>query len=167
MFQTLDLYPELLEIKKHFKDIKEEVFSLQNKMLPIEDYRVETNVWNVFPLLPELEDRTVIPDEIWRNNQKLAPITTKLLSSIKPIEAYSFSSLNPSGHIRAHRHENACVTASLCLQDGGDSYIVVNGVKAAFKTNEILIFDYTQEHEVFNNGTQDRIVLLMLLKNRG
>lgn len=167
MFQELDLYPELLEIKKHFEDIKQEAFSLMDEMFSINDFRVESNVWNVFPLLPEVEDRSVVPDVIWKRNQQLAPLTTKLLSSIKSLEAYSFSTLKPSGHILPHVHENPYVTASLCLQDGGDSYMVVNGVKADFKTEDFLIFDYTQEHEVVNNGTQDRIVLLLLLKNRG
>jgi aspartyl/asparaginyl beta-hydroxylase (cupin superfamily) len=166
MFQTLELYPELLEIKNHFKEIKDEVFSLNDKMFSIQDYRVNTNVWNVFPLLPEEEDRAIVSDEVWKKNQLLAPLTTSILSSISCLEAYSFSSLKPSGHIRPHKHENPYITASLCIQDGGDSYMVVNGIKSTFKTEEILIFDYTQEHEVFNNGTQDRIVLLMLLKNR-
>lgn len=166
VFQTLELYPELKEVKNSFKEIKEEAFSLKTKMFPLNDYRVSTNVWNIFPLLPEKEDRGLFSDEVWKKNQLLAPKTSKILSSIASVEAYMFSSLEPKGHIGLHKHENPFVTAALCLQDGGDSCIIVNGIKAPFRTGEVLIFDYTQDHEVFNHGIQDRIVLLMLLKNR-
>lgn len=165
-FQTLELYPELFAVNDHFEEIKEEVFSLKSKMFPISDHRVDSNVWNVFPLLPEEEDRIVIPDEVWKKNQLLAPKSTQILSSISGLKAYSFSSLKPKGHIRPHKHDNPYVTAILCIQDGGNSYIRVEGEKMQFQNRQILIFDYTKEHEVFNNGTEDRIVLLMLLDNR-
>jgi aspartyl/asparaginyl beta-hydroxylase (cupin superfamily) len=166
MFQTLEFYPELKVVKNHFKEIKEEVLSLRSKMTYINDVRVDTDVWNIFPLLPEEEDRSVISEEIWKNNQLLAPKSTKILSSIEALKAYSFSSLSVGGHIRPHKHDNNFVTAILCIQDGGNSYIIVKDEKKNFKNNEILVFDYKQEHEVYNKGNNDRIVLLMLLENR-
>jgi aspartyl/asparaginyl beta-hydroxylase (cupin superfamily) len=165
-FQTLERYPELQEVMQQFEAIRREALSLKSQMIPLNDERVDANVWSVFPLLPEEEDRVVIPEYLWKKNQRLAPKTTRILSSISSLLAYSFSSLKPNGHIRPHVHENPYVTATLCLQDGGDSYIVVNGEKAQFKSGEMIIFDYRQEHEVINLGTDDRVVLLMLLENR-
>lgn len=165
VFQTLEVYPELQIISNHFDEIKEEVISLKSKMMYVNDIRIATNVWNIFPLLPE-EDRVVFSEEVLREFQRLAPKSTEILSSIHTLKAYSFSSLSPGGHIRPHKHDNHYVTAILCLQDGGDSHIIVAGEKAQFKNGEIVIFDYTKEHEVFNNGKEDRIVLLMLLDNR-
>lgn len=166
IFQPLDLYPELHTVTDHFEEIKAEARSLRTRMVPICDDRVDLNVWNIFPLLPEEEDRVVVPDTVWQENQKQAPKTTQILSGLGSLKAFIFSSLEPQGHIRLHKHDNPYVTAILCLQDGGNSYIVVNGEKKQFKTGEILIFDYTQRHEVFNKGTEDRVVLLMLLENR-
>ena len=165
-FQTLDLYPELKGVIDHFDEIEKEGNSIRSQMTVLNDFRVETDVWNVFPLLPEEEDRVVIPESLWKHNQYLAPKTTELLSEIPSLLAYSFSSLRPKGHIGLHTHDNPYVTAILCLDDGGDSYIIVNGEKARFKTGETIIFDYRLEHEVFNKGTRDRMVLLMLLENK-
>ncbi|WP_298315512.1 aspartyl/asparaginyl beta-hydroxylase domain-containing protein [uncultured Aquimarina sp.] len=166
MFQTSDLYPELIGIKQHLDSIKEEALLVRNQMSAIEDQRVELDVWNVFSLLPEEEDKVIVSDETWKTNQKLAPISTKILSEIEGLKAYAFSCLAPGGHIRPHKHNNPYVTAILCIQDGGDSYIKVEGEKKKFKNGEFIIFDYTKEHEVYNNGSSDRIVLLILLDNR-
>ena len=166
MFQALEFYPELKAVRNHFQEIKEEILSLRSKMTYINDIRVNTDVWNIFPLLPEEEDRSIISEEIWKKNQLLAPKSTKLLSSIEALKAYSFSSLSVGGHILPHKHENKFVTAILCIQDGGNSYIIVEDEKKKFKNNQILVFDYTKEHEVYNKGNNDRIVLLMLLENR-
>ena len=115
VFQTLEVYPELQIISNHFDEIKEEVISLKSKMMYVNVIRVATNVWNILALLPEEEDRVAVPDQILKNNQLLVPKSTKLLSSIDTLKAYSFSSLSPGVHIRPHKHENSFVTAILCF----------------------------------------------------
>lgn len=166
VFQKLELYPELQKVLDNYEEIKEELFALKSKMICLNDVRVNKNVWNIFPLLPEEEDRIAFSEDVYKKNQLQAPKATKVLSSINSLKAYCFSSLSPKGHIRPHKHDNLNVTAILCFQDGGNSFIKVNGKKAKFKNKEFIIFDYTKVHEVFNNGLEDRIVLLMLLDNR-
>ncbi len=117
-------------------------------------------------MLPEDEDRQVLPHDTWCANRRLVPKTTEILAAVPALEAYAFSALKPNGHIRPHRHTNAFVTAALCLQHGGNSYIVVGGERRDYRDGELIIFDYTLEHEVFNLGSKERIVLLMLLDNR-
>lgn len=135
-------------------------------MTDIHDSRAGPGAWRVLALLPENEDRQVVPEGTWRANRRLVPKTTEILAAVPRLEAYAFSALEPNGHIRPHRHTNAFVTAALCLQHGGNSYIVVGGERREYRDGEMIVFDYTLEHEVFNRGPKERIVLLMLLDNR-
>lgn len=165
-FHPPELYPEINEIAAHFSVIRAEALAARAAMAVMEDNRVRPGVWHVLPLLPEEEDRSAIPEEVWRANRRLAPRSTAILSSIPGLKAFAFSSLAPGGHIQSHKHESPCVTAALCLQDGGDSYLLVAGERRDYRDGEVIIFDYTLEHEVFNLGDGERIVLLVLFDNR-
>lgn len=166
-FQPLGLYPELEQIASRYEVIRDEALAARAAMMNILDSRARPGTWRVLPLLAENEDRGVVPDSICRANRCLAPETTKMIRATLPrVEAYSFSALEANGHIRPHRHTNLFVTAALCLQDGGNSYIVVDGRRRQYRDGEVIVFDYTLQHEAFNLGPNARIVLLMLLDNR-
>ena len=165
-YQSIELYPELESICDQFEIIRYEALAVRSAMIDIHDNRVSPGQWRVLVLLPENEDRQVSPEDIWMANRRLVPETTKILTAVPSLEAYTLSTLEPNGHIRPHRHKNAFVTAALCLQNGGDSCIVVDGKRHDYHDGEVIIFDYTLEHEVFNFGAKERIVLLMLFDNR-
>lgn len=149
-----------------FEMIRDEALAARPAMTEIHDSRARAGAWRVLALLPENEDRQAVPEHTWRANRLRAPKTSELLAAVPGMEAYAFSALEPNGHIRPHRHTNAFVTAALCLQHGGNSYIVVAGERREYRDGEVIVFDYTLEHEVFNLGPDERIVLLMLLENR-
>jgi hypothetical protein len=165
-FHCLELYPELAEVSAQFDAIRTEILPLRSAMTEVTDDRVQPGAWRILPLLAEAEDRAAVPDQFCLANRRLAPRSAQILSAVPELHAYSFSALAPGGHIRLHRHRNPFVTAALCLQDGGASYIVVAGERQDFRTRETIIFDYTMEHEVVNLGPAERVILLMLLNNR-
>ncbi len=165
-FQSASGYPELSLVLDNFNRIYREANLSYTKLVTVNDSRNHSNAWHVLPLKVERDDKTVMSDTLCQSNQHLAPDTSALLSAIPAIKAYAFSILQPTGHILPHAHEHPFVTAMLCLQDGGDAFIRIDGESRYFKTGELIIFDYTHIHEVINNGAQDRIVLLMLLENR-
>lgn len=166
-FQPLGLYPELESIAARYEVIRDEALAAKSAMTDIHDSRARPGVWSVLPLLAEKEDREVVSQGVCRANRCLAPRTTEIIRAALPsVEAYAFSALEANGHIRPHRHANAFVTAALCLQDGGNSYIVVDGKRRDYRDGEVVVFDYTLEHEVFNLGPNERIVLLVLVDNR-
>lgn len=165
-FHHLSNYPELLEILSCKDTFQQEILHLRNSMKCIIDSRINVEKWRVLPLLPEEEDKTFVDEVELQKLRTLVPKTVSILKHKPFLKAYAFSLLEPGGHINPHRHLNPYVTASLCLEDGGNSYIRVENEKRRYKTGEILIFDYTMEHEVFNNGRNDRLVLLMLLENK-
>jgi len=165
-FQSASRYPELLTVLKHFSQIHSDALAANEKQIAVNDSRIQSTAWQVLPLLVEPEDKTVMSDTLCQKNRRHTAATCAMLDAIPTIKAYAFSTLQPGGHILPHHHDNPFVTAMLCLQDGGDAFIRVNTEQKYFAQGEVIIFDYTQIHEVKNNGHEDRIVLLMLLENR-
>lgn len=164
-FYSIDLYPEIGEIIQHIDMLQDEAMSVIEHMTTIQDSRINSEKWLVLPLKPEEEDKNFISDTALEETRKLAPKTVSLLDKYN-LHAYAFSVLKPGGHILPHRHSNPYVTASVCLSDGGNSYIKVNKDEKRYISNEVIIFDYTQLHEIYNQGNEDRLVLLLLLDNR-
>lgn len=117
----------------------------------------------ILPLRPEAEDRTVYPEELYSRACALAPETTRLVSAVPYVVAFAYSRLQPGKHIPLHEHWNPHLVAILCLQNGGSSHIIVDGQRRDFHDGELLIFDYTLPHESTNEGTDERIVLLMIM----
>jgi beta-hydroxylase len=164
--ESLDNYPELTNIQRHWKTIRDEAIVSRRFSIPILDGRSANGLWKVLPLKTEPEDQIVISDELCLKNRKVAPRTVELLESIHSVQAYSFSFLSSGGRIKPHRHQNPFVTASLCLQSGENSYMFVDGEQRNFQDGEFLVFDYRRLHEVANEGSSERISLLILLELR-
>ncbi|NRB37250.1 MAG: aspartyl/asparaginyl beta-hydroxylase domain-containing protein [Pseudomonadales bacterium] len=165
-FHSASLYPELNTLTCQFDQICAEAFSAYNNLTQVNDSRIHSTAWQVLPLCVEPEDDGVMSESLCQKNRLQAVQTCAIMQGLPAIKAYAFSLLQPDGHILPHSHDNAFVTAMLCLQDGGNAFIRVNGEVQYFRTGELIIFDYSQLHEVQNNGFKDRIVLLMLLENR-
>lgn len=165
-FLSPTLYPELDTLQTHFAQIRAEALACRSSMIDIADGRTAAGAWHILPLLAEKEDRVVFSDAQCAANRLLVPRTIEILSAIPGLHAYAFSVLDPGQKILPHRHVNPFVTAAFCLQEGGDAYLLVNGERRTFYDEETIIFDYTQEHEIVNNGVQERIVLLLLMNNR-
>lgn len=166
VFESLDTYPELLPVQQNWQTIREEAIASLSHTIEICDSRVRPNMWEVLPLMPEVEDREVIPKSVVQKSRQLAPKTVQLVECLPNIHAYAFSILKPGGHIRLHQHENPFVTATLCLQTDGHSYIKVAQECQDFREGEFIIFDYRLLHEVLNDAKGDRIVLLILLDKK-
>jgi aspartyl/asparaginyl beta-hydroxylase (cupin superfamily) len=166
-FQSPEAYPELGPVHAAWKTIRAEALAALERMTPIRDDRSSPGTWKILPLLPEEEDRGVVPDEVCRQSRTLAPETIRIVeSSIPNIKGYALSALRPGGHIRPHSHTNPYVTASLCLHGGNGCHLLVGGRRQAFQDGGLIVFDYTLTHEVLHCGHEARVVLLMLLDNR-
>jgi len=135
-------------------------------MSDVTDRRVSASEWTVLPLWVEDDDRNVFPDELCEKNRRLAPLTVRLVEALGPVEASSFSSLAPGATIAKHRHHRPFATASLCLGGDENATIRVAGKSRRYANGGWIIFDYTQPHEVVNEGKEARVVLLVLLERR-
>ena len=163
-FEPAEAYPELPELAANWRTIRDEALLSIAAMMTITDSRAEAGEWKILPLMVQDEDRCVVSDESCAAFRRFAPQTVKLAAGIPALRAYAFSLVEPYGRIKAHRHRNPFVSASLCLQGGGHSEIVVDGDRREFHDGEIVIFDYRRLHEVVNHGDKPRIALIVALE---
>jgi hypothetical protein len=102
------------------------------------------------------------------DNMKEAPVTAGVIKSIENAVSnvhgtIKFSVLEPGSHIAPHcGPTNARLRLHLGLQTDPGACIVVAGEECrAWQDGEAFVFDDSFEHEVFHNGTQNRIILIL------
>ncbi len=97
-------------------------------------------------------------------NSRQAPYTAELLSRVPEIQTAWFSILSPGYHIPPHTGvTKGIVRAHLGLlipKDSDNCWIRVDDQTRVWRPGEIFVFDDTYEHEVFNNTSEERVILL-------
>jgi len=97
-------------------------------------------------------------------NCKQAPVTTRILESVPQLQTAWFSILGPGYHIPAHRGVTKGILRAhlglLIPKDAENCYMRVAHTKNVWRPGEIFVFDDTYDHEVFNNTTDERVILL-------
>ncbi len=166
MYQSPEAYPQLAPFIERWAAMRDEALALSDRMLTVNDDRAAAGTWRALPLRVEEEDRGVVPQALLLRNRTLAPATAATMERASGILACSFSALAPGARIRRHVHHQPHVTASLCLQADPGAQIIVDGARRDYVAGEVQVFDYTLPHEVVNPGPRERIVLLLLMKNR-
>lgn len=93
-----------------------------------------------------------------------APFTAELLSRVPNIQIAMFSILSPGFHIRAHRGvTKGVLRAHLGLiipKHAEQCRIRVGDQIKVWQPGELFVFDDTYEHEVWNETTEERVILL-------
>ena len=144
----------------------EEGMEALGAMVPVDDGRSWAGAWRALPLRVEQEDLVIMPEAACQANREIVPRSAAVLLQSNRIVACAFSALAPGGRIAPHRHRHPYVTASLCLADGGGSFIIAGGERRSYQPGEWIVFDYRALHEVVNSGDGIRLVVLLLLQNR-
>jgi ornithine lipid ester-linked acyl 2-hydroxylase len=97
-------------------------------------------------------------------NCRQAPVTTRLLEAVPNLQTAWFSILSPGYHIPAHRGViKGIVRAHLGLiipKDAEKCRLRVGDTINVWRPGEIFVFDDTYEHEVWNDTTEERVILL-------
>jgi ornithine lipid ester-linked acyl 2-hydroxylase len=98
------------------------------------------------------------------NNCAKAPITTALLEKVPNLQISWFSILSPGYHIPPHRGvTKGIVRAHLGLiipADAEKCRIRVGDQIRVWKPGEIFVLDDTYEHEVWNDTSEERVILI-------
>jgi ornithine lipid ester-linked acyl 2-hydroxylase len=93
-----------------------------------------------------------------------APFTASLLSHVPNIQTAWFSILAPNYRIPPHRGvTKGIVRAHLGLiipQDAEKCWLRVDDQIKVWRPGEVFVFDDTYEHEVHNDTTEERVILL-------
>ena len=91
------------------------------------------------------------------------PRTTEVLESIPRLDRtsfVSFSALNPNTVIVPHvGPQNGILRVHLAVVAPGKAYIRVGTKIHAWEEGEVMVFDETFEHQVYNGGDHTRVVL--------
>lgn len=158
-------FSELAVVQARWRELRDEAVSALTLVGP--RLGIDSSQTYILPLVAEAQDRDLIPDAVCAEARALSPLAMSLTSEVPYAIGCAFSRLTPGKHIAPHYHATPYLTAILCLDDGGGgSHILVDGQRRDFVNGELTIFDYTLEHESRNEGTRDRIVLLLLIDPR-
>jgi beta-hydroxylase len=98
----------------------------------------------------------------WMENCVFCPLTAGLLSKLHGVVHAGFSRLAPGTRIAPHiGYTNAVLRLHLGLLGGEGCGLRVGGEQRTWREGECLLFDDTVEHEAWNGGGRDRVVLLV------
>ena len=131
--------------------------------------------------LPRFQDISpdqyrISPDDLWRTfvlcgfgqrfqlARRLCPETSRLLDTVPRLENAFFSILAPGKHIPSHRGvTKGMVRAHVGLEVPADAErcrMLVGDAVCVWREGELVFFDDTYPHEVWNETSEERAVLL-------
>jgi beta-hydroxylase len=161
-YPDTDSFPELDEIRKHWKEIREEAIALsESGMIKAPDRNNDLG-FNSFFNKGWTRFYLKWYDDNHPSAEKYTPFTTKLLHGIPSVKAAMFANLPPGGVLREHRDPYAgSLRYHLGLVTPNDDacYIMVDGKKYSWRDGEDVVFDETFLHEAHNETDHQRIIL--------
>lgn len=160
------LFPWVAELEAQWRDIRAEL----DKVL---QYR---------HLIPRFQDVSadqyrISPDDQWKTfilygfgyrsplNCGLCPKTAALLQKIPGLQTAFFSILAPGKHVPRHKGITKgvlrCHLGLVVPRERQQCYMDVGGVRCVWEEGQALVFDDRYPHEVHNDTTEERVVLLI------
>jgi aspartyl/asparaginyl beta-hydroxylase (cupin superfamily) len=157
-------WTELLEnnwssIRKEFEDILAFHESLPNLQEIQQEQKVlnQDSKWKTFFLYGFGIKATL--------NCQSCPVTTSILEQIPGMKTAFFSVLSPYKHIPTHKGIfKGFIRSHLGLiipGQAGDCVMRIENEQINWKEGKVVVFDDTFEHEVWNNTSETRVVLLI------
>lgn len=111
--------------------------------------------WSWFPLFGE--------GEAPERHRLRCPATARACAAVPGLVNAGFSLLRPGTHLYPHRGElEGVLRCHLALRvPCGDVAIRIGGETRGWEAGRCLVFDDTYEHEAWNRGASERVVLLV------
>jgi len=103
------------------------------------------------------------------HNCRLCPITTRLLEQIPGLQMAGFSRLAPGTHIKPHCGYDGwaqyVLRCHLALKVNEKCSLRVGPETRSWEAGKTLVFCDATEHEAWNHGSEERVVLLLDFRN--
>lgn len=153
------------DLKDNWKTIRDEGLKLTDQMTPLKGELFFSSL--------------IIKDDSWKKMylkwygdvepslQETCPVTSSILQKYPEIHLAMFSYLKKGGRIYPHAGPfRGCIRVHVGLQTPNDDncYIKIGKEKYSWRDGEVVAFDDTYRHEVYNNTKQDRLILFMDLE---
>lgn len=164
-FLDTALFPFLKEFEDRWQEMRDEaaeIVKLREHIPGFQDispdqYRIATaNNWKTFVLFGF--------GQRLQKNCKQAPVTAEILGRVPHVQTAWFSILAPGYHIPAHTGvTKGILRAHLGLiipKDRQKCRIRVGDQIRAWEAGKVIVLDDTYEHEVWNDTTEERVILL-------
>jgi aspartyl/asparaginyl beta-hydroxylase (cupin superfamily) len=153
-------FPWVNSILSHLDEIAIELCHLEKQRAR----RIFHTVWPDFTLSGEWAAMWLrLYGEPFHDNAKLCPKTIGAVACVPRLGGWlGFSAMGPRTHVKPHCGvTNAKLRCHLPIElNPGESRIRVHDQIYSWKKYEILIFDDSFEHEVWNDGDARRVVLI-------
>lgn len=158
MFEPIEAYPFLASLSEGRQAISDELNALETaSFIGWPETDIYTGDWTVFPF--------------YKFGEKIAltcavcPKTTALIETVPGMVTAGFSRLAPGTHITPHvGYTNAVLRFHLGLTNAEDCGLRVAEETRSWHPGSAFVFDDTAEHEAWNRGPTDRVILLLDFK---
>ena len=158
MFELLEGYPFLKSLSEGWRDISEELNALDPaQFMGWPETDIYTGNWTVFPFY-KFGEKVPLTCAI-------CPRTTALIETVPGMVTAGFSRLAPDTHITPHvGYTDAVLRFHLGLTDAKDCGLRVAEETRLWQLGSAFVFDDTLEHEAWNRGSAERVILLLDFK---
>lgn len=158
VFEYIDNFPHLRAACEAWQAIRAELIAIDHQaFVDWPEREIYTGAWSVFPF--------------YRFGEKVestcaaCPHTAALIEAIPGMVTAGFSRLTPATHIKPHSgYTDQVLRFHLGLTGGVDCGLRVGQEIRGWYPGSAFVFDDTLEHEAWNRGTEDRVVLLLDFK---
>ncbi len=163
MFHHSTDFPFTRMLETHWQDILAEyrVVSDAQKMHHWPEEQYYDGQWDTFGLYAFGNKRP--------HNCELCPLTTRLVEQIPGLQMAGFSRLAPGTHIKPHCGYEGwaqyVLRCHLALKVNDQCALRVGPETRTWEAGKTLVFCDATEHEAWNRGDEERVVLLLDFRN--
>lgn len=158
MFERTNDFPFLDAVCEGWRDVRAELDAIdQQTFLDWPETDIYTGDWSVFPFYRF--------GEKVESTCAICPRTAALIEDIPGMVTAGFSRLAPGTHIKPHTgYTDQVLRFHLGLTGGADCGLRVGEETRGWHPGSAFVFDDTLEHEAWNRGGEERVVLLLDFK---
>ena len=151
MFYNTDNLVVLKTLEANYEVIRDEYLAVSSKTVTWPEEFLHNGKWEAYGIKFQGKD---IPN--------MCPKTTEIIGSIPGVYIAGFSVLKAGCVISPHKGYTGSVWRShLGLICPDNCWIKVGDATHKWKEGEVVVFDDTLTHEAANEGSQDRVVLIV------
>jgi aspartyl/asparaginyl beta-hydroxylase (cupin superfamily) len=152
MFYPSEKFTWSKQLTDNWLAIRQEYDQIAADVIPWPE-AIHNGLWSVYGIVFQNRDLNV---------KHKTPVTAKICDAIPGIQTYGFSVMKPQCQIRPHKgYTSKVLRCHLGLYTTSDAAIQVGQDIQKWHEGQVMVFDDTIIHSAWNNGKEDRVILLL------